>query len=661
MTRRLAAIMFTDVVGYTSSAQDDESRALALLQEQEQLVRPLISKHGGRTIKSTGDGLLAEFESALHAVEGATDILRALEDRNASASGPAIQLRIGIHLGDVEGREGDIFGDAVNIASRIQPLALPGGLCISGPVFDQVRNKLPYRFEKLPPTPLKHVRVPIDVYRVAAEVPATEGPPAAPPRTRVAVLPLANISPDPKDEYFADGLTEELIGALSKLRDLRVIARTSVAQYKGTTKPVAQIGSELGVGTVLEGSVRKAGNRLRVSLQLIDAGSQEHVWADQFDRQMDDVFTLQSEIAERTASALHVELVGAERSRIQKRPTSSLAAYELYLRGLHAFREFSGMTRPTEDDPIPLFEAAIREDPQFSQAYSALANAQIGFAGVTLDPAVAFPRAKELVARALELDPDSSDAHTARGNLALQHELDWALAEREFQKAIALNPSDSSAYFWYTLLLALQQRYDEGVRMATTAIALDPLWDLPRGSLAQIRFLQGDLEESIRMTEELIARNPGQVTNRAALATMYLLTGRLEEARQQVALASQGEGRANEIVSAMLEAWLGHPEKARALAASRSPTPDYVNPTLWAQLLASIGERERALDLLEEDVRNGGTTFAFSYRAIGFDSLSEDPRFRALIAKFHLPPGRPSLRRLPSQPARGTGPPADGK
>jgi len=637
MSRRLAAIMFTDVVGYTSSAQDDEAGALARLEEQEGLVRPLIAARGGRAVKSTGDGFLVEFDSALRAVECARDILTALDERNSRVASAAILLRIGIHLGDVEERDGDIFGDAVNIASRIQPLAPPGGVCISGPVFDQVRNKLPDRFEKLPPTPLKHVRLPIDVYRVVRGAEASGPPPSAASRSRLAVLPLANISPDPKDEYFADGLTEEIIGALSKLRELRVIARTSVGQYKGTTKPVSQIGSELGVGTVLEGSVRKAANRLRVSLQLIDTGTQEHIWAEQYDRTLDDVFAVQADVAERTAAALRIELAGPERSSIEKRPTSNLEAYELYLRGVHAFRQFSGLARRGEADPIPLFEAAIRADPNFSLAYSALANTYIGFAGATLDPDVAFPRAKELIVRALELDPDSSDAHTARGNLAFQHERDWPLAEQEFRRAIALNPSSSDARFWYSLLLGVLQRYDESVETVSAAIAVDPFWDLLRSELAQLEFQRGNLPTATRLAEEVLERNPDQFSMRSFLAVVYMQSGRVEEARQQAERIAASPGPMGELAAATVEAWLGSPEKARALA-DRGPTATgYVSRTLLAQMYLAIGDRERALAALEEDVRSGGTSFAFAYQSFGFDPIRDEPRFRALIERFRLP------------------------
>ncbi|MGP8077692.1 MAG: adenylate/guanylate cyclase domain-containing protein [Thermoplasmata archaeon] len=229
--------------------------------------------HEGREIKSTGDGFLVEFDSALRAVQCAIDIHQNLAERNAMPSVTPIRLRIGVHLGDVEERDGDIFGDSVYVASRIEPLADPGGICISEPVFGQVRNKISNQFEKLEPKALKNVRYPLDVYRVV--LPWTGGPPPArsPGPARLAVLPFVNISPDPNDEYFADGLTEEMITVLSQLRELRVIARTSVSQYQANPKSVSQIGAELGVDAVLEGSVRKSVDQLRITVQLIDVGT----------------------------------------------------------------------------------------------------------------------------------------------------------------------------------------------------------------------------------------------------------------------------------------------------------------------------------------------------------------------------------------------------
>ncbi len=633
--------MFTDMVGYTAGTQSDEAGTLELLREQQELVRPLFATRQGREIKSTGDGFLVEFDSALRAVQCALDIHQRLRGRNSRKGVTPIVLRIGVHLGDVEERENDIFGDAVNIAARIQPLAPPGGVCISGQVFDQVRSKIPNRFEKLPPTALKNVRFPIDVYRVALPWDPPTLPRLTAPRNRLAVLPMANISPDPKDEYFADGLTEELINSLSKLRELRVIARTSVNQYKSTTKSVSQIGSELDVASVLEGSVRKAGNRLRITLELIDAPSQEYIWSNSYDRELDDVFAIQTEIAERTAGALRLQLLAPERESIRAKPTADLAAYDLYLRGIYAARQ--PPTRPRSAEgyaaAVKLFEAAIQRDPGFSLPYSYLANLMLGSAGETLAPREVFPRAKELVAKALELDPNSSDAHTARGNLALQYEQNWELSQAEFKRAVVLNPSNPQPRFWHSILLMVLKRFDEATAELRKAIELDPLWRLPRLWLNDVYQRSGNLAWAAASLEEDRDSDPSNPVPHIRLGLVYLRAGRTADARKEAELATGSVWGYEQFDRAVLWAGLGNPEEARRLAGEwqESRKNQYESATLIAALYAALGEKEKSLEWLERDYQDGARTLWLDYQLTAFDSIRHDPRFRSMLARMNLP------------------------
>jgi len=638
-TRRLAAIMFTDMVGFSASAQVDEAGALELLKEQEELVRPLLTSHQGIEIKSTGDGFLVEFDSALNAVRCAINVQERVYDRNLQRGVVPILLRIGVHLGDVEVRGSDIFGDAVNIASRIEPLATPGGVCISGPVYDQVRNKISNPFEKLRTTALKNIHVPIEVYRVELPWEAAALPSGVSSRNRLAVLPLTNISPDPRDEYFADGLTEELISTLSKLRELRVIARTSVSQYKSTSKSVSQIGHELDVATVLEGSVRKAGNRLRITLQVIDALSQEHLWAKSYDRELDDVFAIQTEIAETTAQALQLELLGSDRESLRRRPTSNLTAYTLYLKGIHSARQstYDGYAESTRH-----FEEAIRLDPEFSLAYSSLANMYLLLSGETLDPREAFPRAKELVGKAIALDPASSDAHTARGNLALQQEQDWETSEMEFQRAISLNPSNANAHFWYAMMLTAVRRLDEGIAELRTTIELDPHWRLARIWLMSIYFIAGNLPAATASAEADRDRDPHDPSPHIALGTIYARAGRLDEARKQAELSSGPVNHTDRWNRAVLWARLGQPQEARALLVewTNLPRTGYVSPALIAGLYSALNERENAMASLEQDYRDGDRTLWAEYQWMAFDPIREESRFRTILERLNLPAQR---------------------
>ncbi len=609
---------------------------MGLLQEQEELVRPTVAEHEGREVKSTGDGFLVEFDSALKATQCAIEIQRQVHQRNDRKGSTPLQLRIGIHLGDVEQRGNDIFGDAVNIASRIEPVAEPGGICCSNAVQEQVRNKIPERLERLPSMALKGLQSPMDVYRVVLPWVVPEAPVEKSGQPRLAVLPLANISPDAKDEYFADGLTEELIASLSKIRGLRVIARTSVGQYKSTSKTVAQIGNELGVSSVLEGSVRKAGNRLRITLQLIDAGSQDHIWSDTYDRELDDVFTIQTEVAERTAGALRLELIGPERESIRKEPTANLVAYEYYLRGLHATEDES-----VQDvtDAMRYFEEAIRRDPKFSLPYARLANSYIVLSSETMSPREAFTRAKELIGKALQLDPDSSDVHAALGNLALQQDQDWITSEREFKRAISLNPSNIVAREWYATLLRVLGRFDEALEELNAAIELDPLMRLPLGGLWFVHQLLGDDAVALDLAEKLRDLAPHAPFSHIRLAYSYARFGRLEEAKHELELLEEPIEELLLVFKLAIQASLGQPEEARQWVKDREEgrSKKYVSTTNMASLYASLGEKEKVFEWLERDQQSGDRGLWNVYQFSLFDFVRDDPRFESLLTRMNLP------------------------
>jgi len=646
MARHLAAIMITDMVGFTALAQANEAVALARLNDHAAVVRPLFASYGGREIKSTGDGFLVAFDSALKATECAIEIQRRLREQATQSPGAQISLRIGIHVGDVEEVGGDILGDAVNVTSRLPPISEPGGICLSEQTADQVRRKIPFELERLAPRPVKGVREPLAVYRVVLPGIEHERPVERPPLPRLAVLPLSNISPDPKDEYFADGLTEELITVLSHIRGLRVISRTSVGQYKGTTKPVAQIGAELGVTSVLEGSVRKAGDQLRISVQLIDVRSEEHRWAQSYDRKLENIFAIQAEVAERTASALQLELLGPDRNAVLGRPTSNLVAYDLYLRGIQASRRFSpGMSVHMQSgrDATEFFEDAIRQDPQFSAAHSSLANHLLAVGGVTREGKVAFSNARPHVESALRFDPRSSDAHTARGNLLMQADFDWTNAETEFRQALELNPSNSTAHFWYRSLLTVLQRYTEAKEQLDAGLELDPLWFLAKRQGVTLLALSGDWDEAVRLAEGMVESFRGdprdEVESRCLLAWVYAYVGRpldAERVDRQTRRPSDPDSR---LAHAVFLAWLG---KRRGVSASvrgweRRAKTEYASPVFVVQAYSQLGRTEEALTRLEQDLRNGESYLWAHYQLPYFDPIRDDPRFVAALEHFHLP------------------------
>ncbi len=646
MARRLAAIMFTDLVGFTALAQADEVAALERIQEQASVVRPLLASYGGREIKSTGDGFLVEFDSALKATECAIQIQERMRDRNSRSPTSPLLLRIGIHVGDVEEVDGDILGDAVNVASRIVPISQPGGVCLSEQIADQVRNKLRSELERLAPRHLKGLREPFVVYRVV--LPGTEREPLVerPALPRLAVLPLANISPDAKDEYFADGLTEELISVLSKIRGLRVIARTSVAQYKGTAKPIAQIGAELGVSTVLEGSVRKAGDQLRISVQLIDVRTEEHRWAENYDRHLENVFAIQADVAERTASALRLEMLGSDRNAVRGRPTSNLVAYDLYLRGIQASRRFTpgvGQHMPHERDASRYFDEAIRQDPQFSAAHSSLANHLLATGGVTRESREAFSKARQHVNRALEVDPGSSEAHTARGNLLMQVDFDWSSAEAELRQALDLNPSNSVAHFWYRSLLTVLQRYSEAKEQLHAGFELDPLWFLAKRQGVTLFALSGDWDQAVRLAEGLVENVQGDPRNEleslSLLAWVYAYVGRPLDAERVDRQTHHPSDPNSRLAHAVFRVWLGRRRGvSECLAAwERSAKSGYMSPMPVVEAFAQLGRTEEALSRLEQDIRNGESYLWAHYQLPYFDPIRDHPRFVAALEHYHLP------------------------
>jgi adenylate cyclase len=523
--RRLAAVMFTDTVGFTASTQADEGRTLDLLRQQADLLRPVVALHQGREIKSTGDGFLVEFDSALKAVQCAIGLQRRIYERNSEANFVPIRIRIGVHLGDVVQNGSDILGDAVNLAARIEPLADPGGICVSGAVYDQVRTKVPDKFEKLEPRAMKGVQLPMDVYRVllpwsgngASDVGNGS---AVLDRNRIAILPFANISPDPADEYFADGLTEELIANLSLVPALKVIARTSVIGYKKTEKKVAAIGKELGVGTVVEGSVRRAANRIRVTVQVIDVATEEHLWTAKYDDSLDDIFSVQSDIATKVATSLPGSLGKGREAVPELEKPKETEAYLSYLQGQALmWKQDEASLRKS----IEFFQRALKIDPSFARAYAGIARAHIGLGTEGYISWIdAIKQGIAASERAIAIDPDLAEGHGLRAELAFMGDDLADILHREVRRALELNPNLAQAHSMLSALAGSLGVIETYVSQAEEAYALDPLSPITIRSLGNAYFFTGRFDEAVAHWKKNLEQNP--LDGRRGLVDYYLLT-----------------------------------------------------------------------------------------------------------------------------------------
>ena len=502
--------MFTDTVDYTAAAHTNEGRALELIRQQAELLRPIVAIHQGREVKSTGDGFLVEFDSALKATQCAIGIQRRVYERTAEGSGVPFQIRIGIHLGDVVEREGDIFGDAVNIAARIEPRAEPGGICVTGAVREQIQHKIPDRLEPLPSAGLKGVADEVEVYRIVlpwtgrGELPS--GPVGPAERARLAVLPLVNISPDPNDEFFADGLTEELIANLALVPGLRVIARTSVMGYKHQPKKVSEIGRELGVGTVVEGSVRRAANRIRVTIQVIDVATEEHVWASNYDDNLDDVFAVQRDIAARVVASIPGNLRPATAPLPELDKTRETGSYLAYLQGqaLMWRRE-----EPPLRQAIRFFEQAIARDPTFARAYAGIARSYVGLGieGFT-SWSEAIERGRAAAKKAADLNPRLAEAHALLAECAFMADDPDDLVNREARRAIELNPNLAEAHDLLGQVAGALGNIELYVGQAEIAYQLDPLSIPTIAYLGRAYFFAGRMDEALAHWKRTVHLDP---------------------------------------------------------------------------------------------------------------------------------------------------------
>jgi adenylate cyclase len=695
--RKLAAIMFTDMVGYSALAQRDDELALELLEEHRRLLREIFPRFHGTEIKTIGDGFLVEFHSALEAAQCAIEIQRLLSKRNHDVPlERRVQIRIGVHIGDVVHRNDDVYGDGVNIASRIEPLAGAGGICVSMDVERQIRNTLEARFEKLAPTELKNISVPMDLFRIVlpweerapvvaqsetASTPASRKllatavalffllmigvgwwwsdrprrTPASPaptpssagaevPAKSIAVLPFENLSRDPDNAFFTEGVQDEILTRLAKVADLKVIARTSTRKFKSAPENLPDIAKQLGVANILEGSVQKAGDQVRVNVQLINALTSAHIWAEIYDRKLTDIFAVESDIAKTIAEALQAKLTGSEKAMIAAQPTSDTTAYELYHKGRSLWEKRSGDNLPKA---ISFYEQAIARDPKYALAYAGLANSHVLLPlYFSVPQRDAMAKAREAALKALQIDPNLAEGHNALGKILNFDDLDLAGAAREFRRAIELQPNNATAHQWYgNGPLDSLGRFDQAIAETKRAVELDPLSPIINTDRAYPLYYARRYDEALAQAKKAIELDPAFFYSRQILGMVLQAKGDLAGAIAEFEKARQLSGDPLHLsLFAVAKTKMGDKNSAQQALAEL----DKVNRDRQglaydrAILYLGIGNKEEALRWLEQSYadRDGANLSWIDVEPM-LDPLRGEPRFEALVQKVIAPKSEP--------------------
>lgn len=577
--RRLSAIMFTDIVGYSSLTQENEAQALRLLEAHRAILRPIFLEYGGREIETAGDLFFVEFNSAVEGVSCAVRIQQTLFARNEGKPwNEQIRLRIGLHIGDVVYMDQHVHGDGVNIAARIQPLAAPGGICISEDVVRQVRNKIDFPAVSLGRRKLKNITLPMELFAVVLpwekdpslnvktrnrrktvlaglaalmmlcaaaaflwihKMPVKQDPLSL----RLAVLPFENLGGDIQDDYFADGMTEELISSLSKINNLHVIARTSTVQYKKVAKSISEVGDELNVGSIIAGTVRKYDNKARVGVQLIDVPTQEPIWSMEYDRSMQDILSIQTEIARHVAGKLQVILASSEKRQLDKAYTGDPLAFEEYLIGKHYLNaRTTGSIRVAVDH----LEKSVAIDPEFAHAYATLAYCYSLLSGAgfgALPDGPAHQKARAAVQRALAIDETLAEAHAAQAYINFRIDWDWKRADTEFRRAIELKPGYSTAHEWYALFLSMHKRFDESLREMKMAVELDPMSVAVNNGLGRVYHYRGEMDRAVEQFRHTLTIDPNYGEAYFSLSMSYFKMRKYPGAEQAMLKALTLTGR----------------------------------------------------------------------------------------------------------------------
>ncbi|HET6617838.1 MAG TPA: adenylate/guanylate cyclase domain-containing protein [Gemmatimonadota bacterium] len=675
--RLLAAVLFADIVGFSGLSSRDEDAAMKLVEVFQAVTRRAVKARGGRVVKFLGDGGLAVFPSADGAVRAGLAVQRNFQERSAATGNPGT-LRVGIHLGEVVSEtDGDVYGDGVNTAARIQDEAEPGQVVVSDDIWRQLRQRSGYRFDVLGDRGLHGLDEPVRLYAVAGAPGELEETGSRSPETRrpadgvrriavvgamalsvaligwwlstrldigrpsaaeaassIAVLPFTDMSPGGGQEYFGDGITEELINALTKLEGISVVSRTSAFAFKGENVDVREIGRRLEVGNVLEGSIRVAGDRLRVTARLVDVEDGIDLWSDSYDREMEDVFAIQEEIARSIVAELEPQLASAGGVLVPAR-TRNPEAYQLYLQGRYFWnqRTREGLTRAAE-----LFGAAIRSDSTYALAYAGMADVyntlrQRGF----MTSSESVEKQRVAAQRAVDLDPDLSEAHTSLAQLLSDYDWEWETAGREFERAVALDPRNANARHWYSHYLTAMSRETESLEHSERAIEISPYDIVLRQHLGWHYLFARDFAQALEVLDLSREMDPGGHTT-AFLALAYDMLGRNAEGRAECERGLASTWRQDAFAMGFVGfvcARLGHRQEVLELADELEQRGDQTYYAI-ALIHAGLGDRDRALGWLERGYEAHSPGMIYLRVDPRLDDLRSDPRFVSLMEGMRL-------------------------
>ncbi|HEU5164882.1 MAG TPA: adenylate/guanylate cyclase domain-containing protein [Chitinophagaceae bacterium] len=641
--RKLVAVMFADMTGFTAMMQDDEAKAKVLRNRQQQTLENLIPGHNGTIVQFFGDGTLSIFDSAIDAVKCGIEIQQELQKE------PKVKLRIGIHSGDVVYDTNGLYGDCVNLASRIESISVPGAVLISDKVFDEVKNQSEIKTIPLGKVNLKNVKRPLEVYAIANEglvIPTTVqiGIKAGSDKT-IAVLPFVNMSADPENEYFSDGISEEILNALTHVEGIQVTARTSSFSFKGKNEDAREIGNKLGVSNILEGTVRRAGKKIRINVQLINASDGYHIWSEAYDSELEDIFEVQDEIATKIVTRLKENFAGSDKKEsIVKTPTENIEAYNLYLKG----RYYWNKSNPEDIlRAIKTFEEAIKLDPNFALPYCALSYCYsfMGSSGL-MPPAEAYPKAKDCTLKAIELDPNHAESHLSLATIKFYHNWDFEGAEASLKKAADLGLNSSlfnQVQGWFLIAIG---NFEKAIEKIQQALALDPL-SLPlMSTLGDAYSFAGRFEEGLAQYNKIIELEPNFRRGFEGRGMIYLAMGENEKAVKDFEQYHKLVGHPLKGLSSLGHAYAaaGQTDKAleivEKLKLREQNEPGVLLHMDYAFLYSGMKQFDLAFDYLNKtyDQRMGiaclGMIFCIRYPML--KELKSDPRFKELTQKIGL-------------------------